>query len=75
MKVAEYRKNDRKFQIGQYLNLREWSPVTQDYTGRTLLVRITHIVYGGQFMIPSDYCVMSITAEPFMKPTSDSKSE
>ena len=60
IKTAEYRKNDRNFKQGQFLNLREWLPSKQEYTGESLLVKIMHIVYGGQFGIPEDYCVMSI---------------
>lgn len=62
-KTAEYRKDDRGFKQGQFLNLREWDNETEEYTGESLLARITHIVYGGQFGIPEDYCVMSITID------------
>lgn len=62
-KTAEYRKNDRNFKQGEYLNLREWLPDAQEYTDCSLLAKITHIAYGGQFGIPKDYCVMSIKLE------------
>ena len=63
-KLFEYRKNDRDFKIGQYLNLREWNEDKEEYMGDSLLAKIRYIVYGGQFGIPDDYCIMSITTEP-----------
>lgn len=41
LKNFEIRKNDRGYQIGQYLKLREWTG--KRYTGRTCLVVITSI--------------------------------
>lgn len=35
-KNFEVRKNDRDFQRGDRLTLREWNPDTKEYTGRTL---------------------------------------
>ena len=63
LKTAEFRKNDRDFKRGHFLNLREWSPITKTYSGYTLLAEIRHIVYGGRFGIPEGYCVMSIKLE------------
>ena len=59
-KTAEYRFNDRNFKCGDYLNLREYQPESETYTGESLLVEITHIVRGGNFGIPEGYCVMSV---------------
>lgn len=59
-KKFEVRKNDRDFQIGDTLKLKEWNPETKDYTGRELLAEISYILPGGQFGIESGYCVMSI---------------
>jgi len=42
-KTCEIRQDDRGFQVGDVLHLREWSPETQEYTGRCVVVRITRI--------------------------------
>lgn len=45
-KTAELRYNDRNYQVGDILHLREWEPDKQDYTGRECKRRITHVLHG-----------------------------
>lgn len=59
-KKFEVRKNDRDFQIGDTLHLKEFDPEKQEYTGRELLVTVSYILHGGQFGIEAGYCVMSL---------------
>ncbi len=63
-KTFEVRKSDRTFAVGDILSLREWRPPTSGgvgvYTGRFVDVRITFILSGGSFGLPSDLCVMAI---------------
>ena len=59
-KMFEVRKCDRDFQLGDILILKEWNPVTEDYTGRKLARTVTYILHGPQFGIEDGYCVMSI---------------
>lgn len=59
-KRAEYRKNDRGFQLGDLLFLEEWHPGTEEYTGAVEEVRVTHILYGPDYGVPEGYVVMSI---------------
>ncbi|MDA8138002.1 MAG: DUF3850 domain-containing protein [Desulfobacteraceae bacterium] len=59
-KRAEVRRNDRDFQTGDWLLLREWDPATQTYTGRQAFREITHIQPGGAFGLPEDLCVLSV---------------
>jgi len=59
-KRYEIRKNDRNFQVGDELFLREYRPEAQTYTGRTLVATVTYMTPGGQWGIPQDICVMGI---------------
>jgi len=56
-KKAEMRKNDRDFQLGDLLRLREYA---HDYTGREIIVRVTDTLYGPCFGIEDGYVMMSI---------------
>jgi hypothetical protein len=58
IKRFELRKNDRGYERGDRLNLREWNQDT-GYTGRELLVSVTWILKEG-FGLPEGYCIMSI---------------
>lgn len=60
-KRFEVRKQDRDFQIGDILHLREYDPGTETYTGRSVRAEITYILSGGYFGIDPGYCVMSIS--------------
>jgi hypothetical protein len=52
-KKAEYRVNDRDFQVGDTLMLREVTEPDCKYTGRKIYVSITHIIRGGEMDILS----------------------
>lgn len=45
-KTFELRKNDRGFQVGDILELREWMPKS-GYTGNAIRKVVTYILYGG----------------------------
>jgi FtsP/CotA-like multicopper oxidase with cupredoxin domain len=60
MKRFEFRKNDRNFQVGDIVVLREWDPFREVFTGRSMKMKITYILHGGQFEIPEGYCIFSI---------------
>jgi hypothetical protein len=59
-KPFEVRKNDRDYQVGDWLNLQEWEPTPGVYTGRSMTVRVTYIMGGGSFGIADDHVVMGI---------------
>ena len=58
-KRYEIRRNDRDFNFGELLELREWDP-EDGYSGRYVLARITYLTEGGEWGLPDDLCVMSI---------------
>lgn len=59
VKTCELRLNDRPYQRGDALLLREFEPVENGYTGRQLRVRVTHVLSGGEWLAPG-YIAMSI---------------
>lgn len=59
-KNFEVRKDDRNYQWGDELLLKEFNPVTEKYSGRILHRRITYILRGGSFGIEPGYCVMNL---------------
>lgn len=67
LKGYEIRKNDRDFDVGDFLVLHEHETaemrgklMTARDTGFTILARVTYMTKGGQFNLPPDICVMSI---------------
>ena len=62
IKKAEWRKNDRDYKVGDEYTLCEIDEKGKE-TGRTIDIVITHIVYGGKFDMPSDYCMFSFRVE------------
>jgi hypothetical protein len=61
-KTFEFRKNDRGYQRGDLLHLREWRPDTEQYVGSELVRRVSYVLTEG-FGLPEGYCIMSL-AEP-----------
>lgn len=66
-KRFEFRRDDRPFQVGDVLILREWSPGEHawghdlPYTGRFVRARVTYLIRGpSEFGIPAGYVCMSI---------------
>lgn len=60
-KNFEARKNDRDFQIGDLLILKEWDNEKEQYTGRQMARFVSYILPGGQFGIEDGYVVMSLS--------------
>lgn len=58
-KTFEYRFNDRNYNVGDVLHLREWDNISGEYTGRGLWKQVTYILKSG-FGLPEGYCIMSI---------------
>lgn len=60
VKTFEVRKNDRGFGVADTLVLREWNPVTEEYTGRACVKSVVHVMEGGTFGLKVGYVAMSI---------------
>jgi hypothetical protein len=59
LKRAELRCNDRDYQAGDTLELCEWDPNEEAFTGEYLSVTVTHVAELGQLM--PGYVLLSIT--------------
>lgn len=62
-KKYEIRANDRDYRAGDELLLREWDPATGKYTGRYLRATVMYMTHGGNFGLPEDLCVMSLSVQ------------
>lgn len=59
LKPWEYRKNDRDYQEGDTLLLRDYDPKTQSYLGHSLR-RLVILVVRGEFGIAEGYVIMTV---------------
>jgi len=58
-KTFEIRKNDRNYQVGDVLLLREWK--SGKYTGREVKRFVSYIYHGnGDFGLADGYCVLGL---------------
>jgi hypothetical protein len=64
IKTFEWRLNDRGYEVGDILCIREWNPEANDgagaYTGRQLKRVVTYILRGGKFGVPKKYVCMAV---------------
>lgn len=58
LKRAELRWNDREYQAGDILDLCEWDPNEEAFTGDFISVTVTHVAELGQWM--PGYVLLSI---------------
>lgn len=59
-KTFEVRYNDRDYQSGDLLVLKEFDPDTESFTGKAAKARITYVLHGGDWGIESGYVVLGI---------------
>lgn len=67
-KTFEFRKDDRKYRVGDVLRLREFDALDATYSGRELEAQVTYVLGGGGFGIPDGYVCMSIRVLTEQKP-------
>jgi len=69
-KRHEIRKDDRGYEVGDVLTLREYEPTGVPsigmFTGSVARVRVTYKTPGGSWGLPADLCVLSV--EPCEEP-------
>jgi ASC-1-like (ASCH) protein len=56
-KTFEVRKNDRNYQVGDILYLREWSPFRESFTGKYTYLKVTYVLRDEEF-VKEGYIVM-----------------
>jgi ASC-1-like (ASCH) protein len=59
-KTFECRLNDRGYQVGDELRLREYDASNSTYRGSEIHAVVTHILYDDHVGVAEGYCVMSI---------------
>ena len=59
-KNFEYRLNDRDYQVGDLLHLREYDPHTSEYSGREIVRSVTYVLFPLFNTDPSLCCIMSL---------------
>lgn len=60
-KPFEVRKDDRNYQTGDWLMLREWDHGRCEYTGMWLQCYVTYKLAGGAFGVEEGYCVLGLS--------------
>ncbi|SHJ29553.1 protein of unknown function [Hymenobacter daecheongensis DSM 21074] len=68
IKPFDVRENDRDFQVGDELLLREYEPETEQYSGRTTTRWISYVLSGGGFGIEAGWCVLGFGTLPPLPP-------
>lgn len=59
-KTFELRKDDRNFEVGDILELNEYDPNSETFTGRYEHRRVTYKLDGGEFGLKKGFCVLGI---------------
>lgn len=59
-KRFELRRNDRNYRSNDRLILKEYNPDTKVFTGRQINADVVYILYGGEFSLPKNMCIMQI---------------
>lgn len=61
-KLFELRKNDRDYKVGDILELKEFNPDENKYTGREISCSISYILKGQNlFGLDPDFCILSLS--------------
>lgn len=63
-KPFDVRFNDRNFEVGDALLLREYEPESEQYSGRTTERWVSYLLQGGSFGIEAGWCVLGLSEHP-----------
>ena len=63
-KPFDVRENDRNFQVGDVLALREFDPDTEQYTGQNIIRWVSYVLQGGAFGVQPGWCVLGFSSLP-----------
>jgi len=63
-KTFEVRKNDRNFQVGDTLRIRDWNPNNGAYSGRELEFQVSYLLHWGAFGIEAGNVVLGLYRHP-----------
>ena len=67
-KAFDVRLNDRDYQVGDALLLREYEPESEQYSGRTTDRWISYLMQGGAFGLEPGWCVLGLAEHPPQPP-------
>ena len=67
-KPFDVRENDRNYEVGDALILREYEPETEQYTGRSTTRWISYLLSGGVFGVQDGWCVIGFSTQPPLPP-------
>lgn len=59
-KEFELRKNDRDYQVGEIIKIREYVPNKQRYTGSFVLREISYMLTNTEFGLKEGYCILQL---------------
>jgi hypothetical protein len=73
-KTFDLRQNDRNFQVGDFLKLREYDPNHNIYTSRSLIKKVTFMIEGEWGLKPG-YCAMGLASPGLLAYVAEFKDE
>lgn len=59
-KTFDVRENDRDYQVGDAVQLQEYEPESETYSGRSVARWITYVLHGGAFGLEPGWCVLGL---------------
>ncbi|QIL75110.1 DUF3850 domain-containing protein [Hymenobacter sp. HDW8] len=60
-KTFDVRENDRNYQVGDAVQLCEYEPESETYSGRSTARWISYVLQGGAFGLQAGWCILGLT--------------